>query len=117
MVGRALSFSDSGLRDWVWQRLSALVILGFTVVVVGYWWCHPGMTFAQWQALWHCTAVRVLAMLTLAAVCVHAWIGFWVVFTDYVRCHCLRLVLKSSVVLGLLAGLFWGLDLLFWLGR
>lgn len=112
MVKSVLGVNHQGLRDWVVQRLSAIYMALCVAALVGYFVCHPGLTFGEWHTLFSYTAVKVAAMLMLVALLLHAWVGIWTVFSDYVKCAVLRAVLNSLVWLMLGACFFWGLLIL-----
>lgn len=84
MVTSVFSFGRSGLADWVVQRVSAVVLLAYTVFVVGFILLHPDMQFMDWQALFHKLWVKVFTLLALLSLCAHAWIGMWTIGTDYI---------------------------------
>jgi succinate dehydrogenase / fumarate reductase, membrane anchor subunit len=113
MVNSVTNFGRNGLADWLVQRISALVIGVYAVFLLGFFVCHPHMSYAQWHRFFSCTAVKVGSMLALLCICAHAWIGLWTVFTDYINCARLRLVLEILLVLLLLTYVIWGISI-FW---
>lgn len=83
MVTSVTNFGRSGLSDWLTQRISAVILLLYVL-------CHgtiilttPEMDYAQWRDLFAGTFMRIFSLLTLVALCAHAWIGMWTVATDY----------------------------------
>jgi len=83
MVTNVTSFGRSGLSDWLVQRVSAVVILLYVI-------CHaaiiintPDMDYLQWYALFADPVMKIFSLITLVALCAHAWIGMWTVATDY----------------------------------
>lgn len=107
-----LKASHSGLRDWVIQRISAIVIGLYTLFVAGYLFENRPLYFAQWQTLFHSAWVQIATGITLIAVLWHAWIGLWTVLTDYIKISALRLVLQTVVLVLLLGYLLWGIEIL-----
>ncbi len=84
MVTNVTSFGRSGLSDWLVQRVSAVVILLYVI-------CHaaiiintPDMDYLQWHALFADPVMKIFSLITLVALCAHAWIGMWTVATDYI---------------------------------
>ena len=71
----------SGVRNWLLQRFSALLLLIYTLWILGFIASNPG--HAQWQALFAGFGMRLFSSVTLLALCVHGWIGLWAVCTDY----------------------------------
>lgn len=112
MVKSVLGVNHQGLRDWVVQRLSAIYMAVYFIVLSAYILLHSGMDFAEWHALFACTAMKIATMLFLVGLLLHAWVGIWTIFTDYVKCAVVRAILNSLVWLMLGACFFWGLMIL-----
>jgi len=83
MVTNVTSFGRNGLYDWLVQRISAVVILLYVLCHAGILISVPDMDYIQWRALFADTGMRIFSLITLAALCAHAWIGIWTVATDY----------------------------------
>jgi succinate dehydrogenase / fumarate reductase membrane anchor subunit len=113
------SFGRSGLSDWLMQRISAVIIAVYTLVMVGYLATHAELSYAEWAALHQQFWVRLLTLLTVLAIAAHAWIGIWAVLTDYVTVRLLGPIatpLRLALVLGaialILAYVVWAIDIL-----
>lgn len=113
MVGGVLSYSGNGLRDWLVQRISAVVIAVYVIVLVGFWFVHPQADYATWKAFMSYIPVRALSLLMLLSLIAHAWIGLWIVSTDYIKHASIRLFYQIGVILVLLGYLAWGIEI-FW---
>lgn len=118
MVTAVTSFGRSGLSDWLMQRVTAVILLSYSIFI-GYT-LVSGVDYASWQALFSQTWMRVFSMLALLSVLVHAWIGLWVVFTDYLTPrlmgnagNVLRLLAQFVCAIVLFAYLIWGIQI-FW---
>ena len=112
MVANITSLTRNGLRDWLLQRVSAVVLLLY-FLVLGFFFCsHKPLTYGTLQAFFYQDWVRVFSLLALLSVLLHAWIGIWTVLTDYVKCSCLRLILEVVVALALLSMVAWGIIVL-----
>lgn len=112
MVTNVTSFTGNGLRDWLWQRLSAVVITAYLLFLLGYWLAMPNMTYVAWHGLFQTVWLRVFTLVVLLNVLIHAWIGLWTVLTDYVKCMWLRLGLEAIIFVVLLATFVWGVLIL-----
>ncbi len=113
------SFGRSGLSDWLMQRVSAVIIAVYTLVMVGYLATHAELSYGQWAALHQLFLVRLLTLLTVLAIAAHAWIGIWAVLTDYVTVRLLgpiatplRLALELGAIALILAYVVWAIDIL-----
>lgn len=112
MVKSVLSVSHEGLRDWVIQRLSALVLAIYSLWLVGYILLNPELSFAEWHSVFALTSVKVATLLFVMALGFHAWIGLWSVITDYIKNFILRCVLHTGVILLLIACFLWAIIIL-----
>jgi len=75
----------SGQRAFVFQRLSALVLLAYIAAAAVRLALGAPVTLAQWQA-WAAQPLAAAALLVLAlALVAHAWVGIRDVVLDYVR--------------------------------
>ena len=113
MVMSVSNLSRSGLRDWLIQRLSALVLFSYIVVVLGCSLMHPHMTFVQWQGLFHNSFMQFMTFLVAFAIFTHIWIGLWTVITDYIKPTVLRFLCEVAVLLVICGYFYWIFYILF----
>lgn len=97
----------AGLRDWIVQRVTALLIGVYTLFLFAYFLSNPSLTYATWRGLFDSLWMRLATLLVLVSVLWHAWIGLWTVFTDYVKPKCVRLLLQALVILLMLVYFIW----------
>jgi succinate dehydrogenase / fumarate reductase, membrane anchor subunit len=116
----ATGLTGSGSRDWYIQRVSAVVLAVYTVVVFGWVLCNGGFSFEQWYGFMMTTPMKIMSLLAVLSLVAHAWIGMWQVFTDYVTTRSmgpsatgLRLVLTSAVIIAVFAYAIWAIQI-FW---
>jgi succinate dehydrogenase / fumarate reductase membrane anchor subunit len=100
------------------QRVTAVILLSY-FLYIGFV-LVSGVDYEGWRALFEQTWMRVFSMLALFSLVVHAWIGLWVVFTDYLTPRMLGsagnvLRLAAQAVCGIIvfAYLIWGIQI-FW---
>ena len=113
MVTNVTSLTGNGLKDWLIQRASAVVLGLYLLVVLGYCLMHPHMTYQQWSSLFHCQLFIVLNVLAMFSLILHAWIGLWTVTTDYLKPTCIRLPIQLLIA-ALLFGLFIWFLMILW---
>lgn len=105
----------SGLRAWLVQRVSAVYMLGFLVIVLLHFLFDPPRSYGAWQGWVARPEVGVAIFVFFAALIVHAWVGLRDVILDYVRPVGLRAAVLSLlgfalVALGVwVAGILWRL--------
>lgn len=103
----------SGLRAWIWQRLSAAYMAGFLIwVVVSLLLCPPD-DYAAWHSWVTSAGVSIATTLFFAALLLHAWVGMRDVIIDYIHAPGWRLLSLSLLGLFLLACGIWLVQILY----
>ncbi|NKB31694.1 MAG: succinate dehydrogenase, hydrophobic membrane anchor protein [Pseudomonadales bacterium] len=120
MVTSVTNLSRSGLSDWIIQRVSAVLLAAYTLCILGNLLMNPDLDYQSWRALFDSNVMRVFSLITLAALCAHAWIGMWIVSTDYMTslqfgkaATFIRLIFQVGIVLIVAVYLIWGIQI-FW---
>jgi len=83
MVTNITSFGRSGVYDWMVQRITAVILLLYTLFLALVFIINPEMQYQDWQALFSMNSVRFFSLISLLSLCAHAWIGMWTIATDY----------------------------------
>jgi succinate dehydrogenase / fumarate reductase membrane anchor subunit len=109
---RIVTGAHYGLRDWLAQRVTAVVIAGYSVIVLGALLGAAPMTYAVWSDLFERGWMRVGTLLFAASVAWHAWVGVRDILMDYVKPDGLRLVLQVSVLLAIAGYVAWVVQIL-----
>lgn len=113
----ATGLTGSGSRDWVVQRLSAIVLAVYTLVVFGWILCHSlsnTLDYVNWHDFMMALPMKLFSLLTILALAGHAWIGMWTIFTDYINGSvAVRLVLQAATVISIVVFVLWGVQI-FW---
>lgn len=116
MVMQATSFSGSGLRDWLWQRLTALYMLFYLIAALGYLIISSPLDYAFWHMVLSFRVVRVTSLLFLLSIIIHGWIGMWTVATDYFKWAKGRQLFYAIMVFYFGGCLLWGIEVLWRIG-
>jgi succinate dehydrogenase / fumarate reductase membrane anchor subunit len=101
-----------GLREWLAQRVTALVLLAFLLLVAGALALGGRHDYQGWAAIFAPQPMKLLTELAFAALCYHAWIGVRDVWMDYIHHTGLRLALLTATILWLLYCLAWSVQIL-----
>ena len=112
MVTSITSFSHTGLRDWFIVRVTAIIIATWFFTLLFFWLTHPHFSFLEWHYFFSRPVLRVLTLFAVLSVILHAWIGLWVVLTDYIKIVSLRLFLQVSIILLLMGYGAWALSII-----
>ena len=108
MVNNAATVGRSGVHDFILLRASAVVLAVYVFYILGFFVITPTVTFEIWQGFFAGTCTKVLTILALFALLIHAWIGVWQVLSDYVKPAFLRGVLQFLFAVTLLSYLVVG---------
>jgi succinate dehydrogenase / fumarate reductase membrane anchor subunit len=101
-----------GWRDWLSQRVTAVVMLVYTLLVLGIVLWNGGLDYALWKSLFASGAFRLATFLFMAAVLYHAWVGMRNITMDYVKPASLRLLVQAAFICVLVAYGGWTIDIL-----
>ena len=111
-IKSATGLTGSGSRDWIFQRISAVVLAVYSVVIVGFFLFND-VNFDAWRGFMLSLPMKLFSLVAILSLVFHAWVGMWTVLTDYVKSSGLRLVIQSLVIIAVLVYLFWG-AMIFW---
>ncbi|HKA40654.1 MAG TPA: succinate dehydrogenase, hydrophobic membrane anchor protein [Burkholderiales bacterium] len=112
MVKREVIGAHYGLRDWLAQRITAVVMGVYTLMMLGVLASTPRLDYWSWKTLWELPVMRYATMLFLLSLLLHAWIGVRNIFMDYIKDPGLRLTLYVLVIGALVGYLIWSVQIL-----
>lgn len=112
MVKREVVGAHYGLRDWLAQRVTAVVMLVYTLLVLMALIILPKFDYWHWRALWQLELMRYATVLFVIAMLFHAWVGVRNIFMDYIKDAGLRLTLYVVVIFALIAYGAWTVQIL-----
>ena len=101
-----------GLMDWLVQRLSAVVMAVYTLLVLAIVLWNGGIDYAMWTDLFGHGGFKLASFLFMVSLLYHAWIGVRDILMDYIKPAGMRLLLETVTVVVLVAYLGWTLQLL-----
>jgi len=109
MVANVTSLTTNGLRDWIIQRVSAVILAAYTFFLLYFFITTPEITYKIWSELFAKQWVAIFTTLSLIALIMHTWIGMWTVMTDYLKSTKMRLLFQFIVRFTLVICLLWGI--------
>lgn len=106
------SLTQSGVRDFLWQRISAAYMAIFLLGFIAYLFCHPVTDFYSWNMLFEKVWLKIAIFFFFFSLTIHAWIGVWMIATDYLKDYITRLAFLILVMAILLSSLVWSAAIL-----
>ncbi len=106
------SLGRSGLRDFFIQRISALVLLAYTLFMLSYVVFAGPITYSSWLGLFSCGWVKIFTILAALSLMAHSWVGIWTILTDYVHNSLVMGILQTIFILGYIVSFIWILQIL-----
>ena len=117
MVTAVTSMGRSGLYDWLMQRVTAVILVAYFLYVGGV--LVGGIDYTGWKELYSQTWMRVFSLLALLSLGIHAWVGLWAVFTDYLTERMLgaignklRFLAQAASAVIMFTYVVWGIQIL-----
>ena len=101
-----------GVRDWLAQRVTSLVMAIFTVAVVVQVLMPGPMDYYKWSAIFAQQWMRVLTFVTVVAMLYHVWVGMRDIWMDYIKPVSVRLALDVITIAWLLGCAGWAIQVL-----
>jgi len=105
-----------GWRDWLVQRVTAVMMVAYTLLILGLLLWFGGLDFASWKATFGNEAFRIATFVFMVALFWHAWVGVRNILMDYVKPVMVRLALQVLVIGALVGYAGWTIQVL-WGGR
>ena len=91
-----------GLTEWLLQRVTAVIMVIFTVVLLAVYLTFGDASYEGWAGLFANQFMKILTFLTMLSLFYHAWVGIRDIWMDYIASAGLRLTLQTATVLWLL---------------
>jgi succinate dehydrogenase / fumarate reductase membrane anchor subunit len=101
-----------GWRDWLVQRVSAVVMALYTVLLLVLLLWHGGLDYAAWKATFGNELFRLASFVFMLSLLWHAWVGVRNIAMDYIKPVGVRLAFEMAVVVLLVAYAGWTIQVL-----
>ena len=96
-----------GLRSWLAQRITAVIMVVYTVILLGWLFALPALSYGNWARMFAAPWMKVLTLLTLVALLWHAWVGMRNIYMDYVKPTGARLFVQAVTIVVLVGYACW----------
>jgi len=102
-----------GTCDWLAQRVTAVLMALFTVIVLAQVIFSSGpVTYDKWSGIFAPQAMKTLTFAVIIALAYHVWVGMRDVFMDYIKPVGIRLACQVFTIVWLLACAGWAIQVL-----
>jgi succinate dehydrogenase / fumarate reductase membrane anchor subunit len=101
-----------GTFGWLAQRVTAVLMTVFTLVVLVQVLLPGEMSYEKWSGLFAHQWMKVLTFVTIISLAYHAWIGMRDIWMDYVKPVGIRLLLQVITISWLVGCAGWAMQVL-----
>ena len=112
MVNRVVVGAHYGLGSWLAQRITAVIMAIYTVILLFVFMSRRPVDYGAWRALFGHGWMRVATLLFAVSLGWHAWVGMRDIFMDYVKHDGLRLALEVITIVAIASYLGWAVQIL-----
>jgi succinate dehydrogenase / fumarate reductase membrane anchor subunit len=102
-----------GLRDWLAQRVTAVLMVLFTLVVLAQVLATRGpLGYAGWAGIFAPQWMKAFTFAVIVALIWHVWVGMREIWMDYIKPVWLRLSLQVFTIVWLVGCAGWAIQVL-----
>ena len=101
-----------GLRDWLSQRVTAVLMALFTLVLLAQLLFGGPLGYERWAGIFAAQWMKVLTFVVILALGWHAWVGMRDIWMDYVKPLAVRLTLQVATIVWLVGCMGWAVQVL-----
>jgi succinate dehydrogenase / fumarate reductase membrane anchor subunit len=112
MVNRVIVGAHYGLRGWMIQRVSAVVMVLYVLLFAGILVFARPTNFSEWRDLFGGQPMKLATLLFAISLIMHTWVGMRDILMDYARPMIVRLGLEVLVAVLLVAWAGWAVQIL-----
>jgi succinate dehydrogenase / fumarate reductase membrane anchor subunit len=110
---RIVTGAHYGLRDWLVQRVTAVLMALFTIVLLAQVLFGGPLGYDTWSGIFAQQWMKTLTFTVIVSLAWHAWIGVRDIYMDYVtKSVGLRLALQVATVVWLVGCAGWAVQVL-----
>ena len=108
-----MAASSKFITEWWLQRISAVVVAAYALLVIALLLINGTPNAAQWQSLFANTGFKLATLLALVATAYHGLVGALHVWPDYVKNRAVLAVLNAYTWVVAGAVVLWAVYILF----
>ncbi len=111
-MNRIVVGAHYGLKDWIAQRVTAVVMAVYTLILLLNVFGGAAASAETWRGLMSGGFMRFATFLFIISLLYHAWIGVRDIWMDYLNCAALRLTLHVLTILALVGYAGWAVQII-----
>jgi succinate dehydrogenase / fumarate reductase membrane anchor subunit len=111
-MNRIVVGAGYGLRDWLAQRVTGVVMAVYTVIMLINIFGGATASAEAWRATMSGGFMRFITFLFIISLSYHAWVGVRDIWMDYVKCAAMRLTLHVLTILTLVGVAGWATQII-----
>ena len=101
-----------GMRDWLSQRITAVLMALFTIVLLAQLLFGGPLGYDRWAGIFSAQWMKMLTFVVFISIGWHAWVGMRDIWMDYVKSAALRLTLQVATIVWLVGCMGWAVQVL-----
>ena len=102
-----------GMRDWLAQRVTAVLMTLFTILLLAQVLLTSGeIGYDKWAGIFSSQWMKSLTFAVLVAFAYHVWVGVRDIWMDYIKPVAVRLLLQVFTIVWLVACIGWAIRVL-----
>ena len=101
-----------GMRDWLSQRITAVLMALFTIILLAQVLFGGPLDYYRWSAIFASQWMKVLTFVVIVSLAWHAWVGIRDIWMDYIKPVGLRLTLQVFSIVWLAGCAGWAVQVL-----
>ncbi len=109
---RVVTGASYGLRDWMAQRVTAVLMALYTVVLLVQVIFGGAVDYYRWSAIFSQQWMKFLTFVVILAILYHVWVGVRDIFMDYIKPVAIRLGLHVFAIVWLVGCAGWAIQVL-----
>lgn len=109
---RIVTGARYGLRDWMAQRVTAVLMALFTVVLLAQVIIGEPVSYYKWAGIFSQQWMKTLTFVVILAILYHVWVGIRDIFMDYIKPVGVRLALHVFAIVWLVGCAGWAIQVL-----
>ena len=101
-----------GLRDWLVQRITGVLMTLFTLVLLVQVLFGGALGYERWASIFSTQWMKTLTFVVIVSLAWHAWVGVRDIWMDYIKPVGVRLLLQVFTIVWLVGCAGWAVQVL-----